>query len=85
VPNTKEPEPVSSVTALAKLLLDGVAKNVATPVPNPDIPVDTGNPVPFVSTIADGVPKSLPVTISVPVASGSVTTGEPAVAADCIV
>jgi hypothetical protein len=50
VANTKEPEPVSSVIADAKFALDGVAKNVATPVPNPEIPVLTGRPVALVST-----------------------------------
>lgn len=29
----------------------------ATPVPRPDIPVETGSPVPFVSVTADGVPR----------------------------
>jgi hypothetical protein len=38
VPNTSAPVPVSPVTADAKLALDGVAKNVAIPVPNPEIP-----------------------------------------------
>ena len=35
VAKTNEPEPVSSVTAAAKLALDGVASHVATPVPRP--------------------------------------------------
>ena len=35
VANTNAPVPVSSVIADAKLALDGVAKNVATPVPKP--------------------------------------------------
>ena len=39
VPNTKAPVPVSSVTALIKLALEGVARNVATPVPKPDTAV----------------------------------------------
>ena len=56
--NTKAPDPVSSVTAVAKLALDGVAKKVATPVPNPDIPVDIGNPVALVSVPLDGVPNA---------------------------
>ena len=55
--NTKVPVPVSSVTAPNKLALDGVAKNVATPVPRPLIPVATGNPVALVNVTADGVPK----------------------------
>jgi hypothetical protein len=50
------PVPVSSVTAPAKLAEVGVAKNVATPDPNPEIPVLTGNPVALVSTAYDGVP-----------------------------
>jgi hypothetical protein len=33
-PNTNAPDPVSSVTADAKFAEDGVAKNVATPVPS---------------------------------------------------
>ena len=39
VPNTKEPVPVSSVTAANKFAEDGVPKNVATPVPKEVIPV----------------------------------------------
>jgi len=35
VANTSEPLPVSSVTAAARLELDGVASHVATPVPRP--------------------------------------------------
>jgi len=42
VANTFAPVPVSSVSAAAKLALDGVARNVATPVPRPATPVDTG-------------------------------------------
>ena len=45
VPKTNNPLPVSSVTAVVGLALDGVARNVATPVPSPLIPVLTGNPV----------------------------------------
>ena len=60
---TTLPVPVSSVIAAAKLELDGVAKNVATPVPRPLIPVATGNPVALVNVTADGVPK-LGVTIT---------------------
>ena len=33
--NTSAPVPVSSVTAAIKLALEGVLKNVATPVPKP--------------------------------------------------
>jgi hypothetical protein len=49
VPNTNAPKPVSPVTADAKFALDGVAKNVATPLPNPLTPVATGNPVQLVN------------------------------------
>ena len=37
VPKTNAPVPVSPVTAAAKLALLGVAKNVATPVPSPEM------------------------------------------------
>jgi hypothetical protein len=57
VPNTAEPEPVSSVNALAKLADDGVAKKVATPVPKPDTPVEIGKPVPLVNVTLLGVPN----------------------------
>ena len=57
VPNTKAPEPVSSDTAEAKLAEDGVAKNVATPEPRPEMPVDTGKPVQFVNVPEVGVPS----------------------------
>ena len=58
VANTREPDPVSSVTAEAKLALVGVAKNVATPVPRPLIPVDIGNPVALVNVTDVGVPSA---------------------------
>jgi hypothetical protein len=58
VAKTNAPEPVSSVTAEAKLAEDGVAKNVATFVPSPEIPVDTGKPVAFVSVPEAGVPST---------------------------
>ena len=57
VANTSDPEPVSSVTAVAMLVLDGVARAVATPVPRPDTPVEIGRPVPFVSVTEVGVPR----------------------------
>jgi len=57
VPNTNDPLPVSSVTAAAKFAELGVARNVATPVPNPDTPVEIGKPVAFVSVAAEGVPR----------------------------
>src|SRR5262249_18052618 len=56
--NTAAPEPVSSVRAAAKLALDGVARNVATPVPKPEIHDPTGHPVAFVSVMADGTPRA---------------------------
>ena len=59
VANTREPEPVSSVTADAKLALEGVAKKVATPVPNPLTPVDIGSPVALVSVAEAGVPRAI--------------------------
>jgi hypothetical protein len=58
VANTKAPEPVSPVTADAKFALDGVAKKVPTPDPNPSTPVAIGNPVALVKVRADGVPRS---------------------------
>lgn len=57
VPKTRAPLPVSSVTAVARFEEDGVARNVATPVASPDIPVETGNPVQFVNVPEVGVPK----------------------------
>ena len=57
--NTKDPAvPVSSVIADAKLAEDGVAKNVAIPVPRPEIPVETGRPVQLVNVPEDGVPRT---------------------------
>ena len=56
--NTNAPVPVSSVTAAAKLALDGVAKKVATPFPRPEIPVATGRPVALVRVPDDGVPRA---------------------------
>ncbi len=55
--NTRRPVPVSSVTALMRFALDGVASHVATPAPSPEIPVDTGRPVALVRVTADGVPR----------------------------
>lgn len=57
VANTSEPVPVSSVTAVRKLALVGVAKKAATPVPRPDTPVDTGKPVQLVKVPEAGVPR----------------------------
>jgi len=58
VANTSAPVPVSSVTAVARFALVGVAKNVAIPVAKPEIPVLTGNPVAFVKTPLEGVPSA---------------------------
>ncbi|WP_175785380.1 hypothetical protein [Burkholderia ambifaria] len=46
VPSTGAPEPVAAL-----------ARPAATPVPSPDTPVAIGSPVPFVSVMADGVPR----------------------------
>jgi hypothetical protein len=62
--NTAEPVPVSSVKAVRKLALLGVAKNVATPVPKPLTPVATGKPVQLVNVPLVGVP-SIGVTIAI--------------------
>lgn len=56
VAKTKEPDPVSSVTAVAKFELVGVVKNVPTPVPRPVTPL-IGNPVQFVRVPEVGVPN----------------------------
>src|SRR5438067_1249679 len=58
VANTAKPVPVSSVIAAARLADDGVARNVATPVPNPLTPVLIGRPVALVRTAAEGVPSA---------------------------
>lgn len=55
--NTNAPEPVSSVIAVIKFALVGVAKNDAIPVPKPLTPVAIGKPVAFVKVALDGVPK----------------------------
>ena len=57
VANTAEPEPVSSVKAVARLAELGVARNVATPVPKPDTPVAIGSPVALVKVADVGVPR----------------------------
>jgi hypothetical protein len=59
VANTAAPEPVSSVKALAKFALEGVARKVATPVPNPVIP-DTGTLVAAIVPLPD-TPREAPV------------------------
>lgn len=58
VAKTKEPVPVSSVTAVIKFALDGVASQAAIPVPNPLTPVEIGRPVAFVSVPLAGVPRT---------------------------
>jgi hypothetical protein len=58
VPNTSAPEPVSSDTAEIKFADVGVAKKVATPVPKPEIPVETGRPVQLVKVPEEGVPRA---------------------------
>ena len=55
--NTNAPVPVSSVTALIKFELVGVAKNDTIPVPKPLTPVAIGKPVALVKVALDGVPK----------------------------
>jgi len=57
VAKTNEPEPVSSVTAAARLADEGVARNVAIPAPRPEMPVATGSPVALVRVAAEGVPR----------------------------
>lgn len=54
---TNKPEPVSSVIALSKLALVGVAKKLAIPVPKPLTPVAIGNPVALVKVAEVGVPN----------------------------
>ena len=58
VANTAEPVPVSSVNAVRKLALLGVAKNVATLVPKPLTPVAIGSPVQLVKVPLAGVPST---------------------------
>lgn len=66
VPNTSAPDPVSSVTAAAKFALLGVARNVATFAPRPDIPVLIGKPVQLARVPLDGVPSAPPLTTTAP-------------------
>lgn len=58
VANTAEPVPVSSVKAVRKLVLLGVAKNVVMPVANPLTPVAIGKPVQLVKVPLAGVPSA---------------------------
>jgi hypothetical protein len=57
VPKTAAPEPVSSVSAAARLAEDGVARKVATLVPRPETPEEIGKPVQLVSVPEVGVPS----------------------------
>src|SRR5205814_192109 len=57
VPKTSAPVPVSFVTAVMRFALVGVARNAATPVPRPEMPVSTGKPVQLVSVPDAGVPS----------------------------
>lgn len=58
VAKTASPLPVSSVNAAAKFADDGVARKVATFVPRPETPVETGSPVQLVSVPLEGVPRT---------------------------
>ena len=58
VAKTASPLPVSSVNAAAKLAELGVARKVATFVPRPLTPVETGSPVQLVSVPLEGVPRT---------------------------
>jgi hypothetical protein len=57
VANTNDPEPVSSVTAVARLAELGVPRKLDTPAPKPVIPPN-GKPVQLVSVPEDGVPNT---------------------------
>jgi hypothetical protein len=56
--NTLAPEPVSSVSAAAKLADEGVAKNAATFAAKPETPVEIGRPVQLVRVPEPGVPNA---------------------------
>jgi hypothetical protein len=58
VAKTLTPVPVSSVNNALRLVLDGVAKNVAAPVPRPETPVEIGRLVQLVRVPLDGVPNT---------------------------
>ena len=58
VANTRAPEPVSSVTAAARLADEGVPRKVATLAPRPDTPVLIGRPVALVRVADEGVPRA---------------------------
>ena len=55
--NTKAPVPVSSVTAVRKLVDEGVAKNVAMPAPKPETPEAIGKPVALIRSAWPTTPK----------------------------
>ena len=58
VAKTASPVPVSSVRHEARLAELGVARKVATFVPRPETPVETGSPVHEVSVPLEGVPRT---------------------------
>lgn len=58
VAKTRRPDPVSSVTAAARLALEGVARKVATFAPRPETPVEMGRPVQLVRVPEAGVPRT---------------------------
>ncbi len=58
VANTRAPEPVSSVTAVATFALDGVVRKVEIPAASPETPVETGSPVQLVRVPEAGVPNA---------------------------
>ena len=66
VAKTSDPDPVLSVTVAARLVLVGVAKNVATPAPRPETPLAIGKPLAFVKVPEDGVPNAPPLTTKAP-------------------
>jgi hypothetical protein len=86
---TRAPEPVSSVQAALRFTLEGVARNVATPAARPEMPVDTGSPVQFVSVPEVGVPRIgvtsvgdvASTTLPVPVIAATVRAVPPALTA----
>lgn len=64
VPNTRAPLPVSPVTAAAKLAELGVARNVATPVPKPEIPARGAEVAAIVPVLAVAKLAPAPTTIA---------------------
>ena len=58
VAKTASPLPVSSVRHEARFAELGVARKVATFVPRPETPVETGKPVQLVSVPLEGVPRT---------------------------